>query len=613
MALNWTDVIIAGLAVVAVGQQLWVHREGRRSRQREELFQIITENAADMIALVDAKGRRLYNSPSYKRVLGYSPRELADKSSFEQIHPDDRFRVLEAAREARETGIGREVEYRIRHKNGEWRVLESSASTIRDRNGNVEKLVIVNRDVTDRKRAEERLEHESFHDSLTGLPNRRLFLDRLGHALARARRNPAVRFAVLLVNVDGFHDWNHDLGSEKADQLIVDLARRISASVREDDSVASTRSTASALESVSRLSGDEFSVLLEGISEASDALRVARRIQRAAAEPLADPVSERHLTVSVGIGLNDQDVSCEDLLRDLDTAMRRAKALGGNGCEIFDHTQHACAAKRLSQETELRRALEQLEFCVYYQPVVRLAGRDLVGFEALLRWQHPEEGTISPDKFIETADDAGLLVEIGAWLLEDVCQTVRRWTHACELPDAFSVSVNLSARQLADAGLVGHFQAALSKSRANPSLLSIEFAETAAMRNPQQTAAILADLRHAGIAAVLDNFGAGPSSLKLLTQLPLKSLKLDRSLVQGMQSDRVFELLVTMILSVARSANLPVIGEGIEDHGQSEKLRQLGGDMGQGFLFSKPLTADEAGQWLLAEARVSNGLDRSLR
>src|SRR5882672_8314254 len=225
MMLQWNWIACGAFALV-VCQQIRVHRIQRKSKQREELFQIITENAADMIALVDVKGRRLYNSPAYKRILGYSAAELKETSSFEQIHPDDRFKVLEAAREARSTGIGKKLDYRIRHRDGTWRVVESLARTIRDEKGEVAKLVIVNRDITERKRAEEELEHSSFHDGLTGLPNRRLFLDRLQRLFTRARRYPERQYAVLFVDLDGFKVFNDTMGHAAGDQVIVEMGRR---------------------------------------------------------------------------------------------------------------------------------------------------------------------------------------------------------------------------------------------------------------------------------------------------------------------------------------------------------------------------------------------------
>src|SRR5208283_1905161 len=232
---QWFWLSLGALAILVIYQQVRIYQIHRAARKHEELFQIVTENAADMIALVDVKGRRLYNSPAYKRILGYTAAELGATSSFEQIHPDDRFKVLEAAREARSTGVGRKLEYRILHKDGSWRVLESIASAIRDENGEVVKLVIVNRDVTERKLAQEQLEHNSFHDALTGLPNRRLFLDRLQHLFARAQRNPERLHAVLFVDLDGFKVFNDAMGPAVGDRVIVEMGRRLGTCLRHDD------------------------------------------------------------------------------------------------------------------------------------------------------------------------------------------------------------------------------------------------------------------------------------------------------------------------------------------------------------------------------------------
>src|SRR5580658_1940866 len=265
MLLQWFWIPLGVLVILVIYQQLRIYQIHRAAKNHEELFQILTENAADMLALVDMKGRRLYNSPAYKRILGYTAAELGETSSFEQIHADDRFRVLEAAREARETGIGKRLEYRIKHKDGSWRVLESIASAVRGPDGKVAKLVIVNRDITERKRAEQKLEHNLFHDPLTGLPNRRLFLDRLQHAFVRARRDPTRQYALLLANVDHFKVFNENLGTNGADRVLQEIARRLSAGFRLADtvSVSSGTSRSNAEPAVARLGGDEFTILLE--------------------------------------------------------------------------------------------------------------------------------------------------------------------------------------------------------------------------------------------------------------------------------------------------------------------------------------------------------------
>src|SRR5450631_4105701 len=285
MQLQWFWVPLGALAVLVLYQQVRIYQIHRESKKKEELFQIVTENAADMIALVDVKGRRLYNSPAYKRILGYSAAELGETSAFEQIHPDDRFRVLDAAREARETGTGKRLEYRIKHKDGSWRVLESVASTIRDEKGEVAKLVIVNRDITERKRAEEQLQHNLFHDPLTNLPNRRLFLDRLQGSFARAR-DGGRPYSLLLANVDHFKVFNETMGTVAGDHVLLELSRRFANRLRQDETLARRESSGASPEALLfRLGGDEFAILLDVVDDPSDALRVAKSIQTAVAEP----------------------------------------------------------------------------------------------------------------------------------------------------------------------------------------------------------------------------------------------------------------------------------------------------------------------------------------
>src|SRR5271155_56538 len=481
---QWYGVALGALGILVIYQQFRMYLARRKSKEREELFQIVTENAADMIALVDVKGRRLYNSPAYKRILGYSAAELAETSSFEQIHPEDRFKVLEAAREARSTGVGRKVDYRIRHKDGTWRILESMASTIRDEKGDVGKLVIVNRDVTERKRAEEQLEHRSSHDALTGLPNRRLFLDRLQHLFARAQRSPERQHAVLFVDLDGFKVFNDTMGPPVGDRVIVEIAERLGACVRHDDTFSPPQNEPPPMDPVlSRMGGDEFTILLEEVSDPSNAMRVAERILSAVAEPFLVEGREVRTSASVGIALSKPTHErAEDLLVDADVAMRRAKAMGGLRCEVFDEAVHTRAVNRLKLESELREALEKRQFRVHYQPIVQLATRQIAGFEALLRWQHPVQGLISPEKFMAAAEDTGLLVSVGQWVIVEACEQVRAWDNATHsktktenaLLPPVSVSVNVSARQLADLRFVSGLEATLRQTGIDPSRLHLE-------------------------------------------------------------------------------------------------------------------------------------------
>jgi PAS domain S-box-containing protein len=594
---------LTALSLLTIWQQIRIFQIGRQARKREELFQIVTENAADMIALVDVKGRRLYNSPAYKRILGYSPAELSETSAFEQIHPDDRFRVLEASREARETGIGKRLEYRVRHKDGSWRVLESLASAVRDGKGQVAKLVIVNREITERKRAEQELEHNLFHDALTGLPNRRLFLDRLQHRFAPAQRQAGQSCALLLANLDQFKNFNQNMGTAAGDQLLVEIAKRISNSLRNLDprnlDATAPHESSTAEPFLSRLGGDEFTILLNGIIDPSDALRVAQKIQTAVAGPfLLDSVEVRP-SVSIGIAFRTPDHTApEDLLKDADVAMRRAKALGGSRSEVSDEVLHSRAFGRLRLEADLRTAISEKQFCVHYQPVVHIETRRIASFEALLRWNHPEKGLISPYRFLDTAEDSGLLITIGHWLLLQACQQLRDWDREKLSVEPVHLTLNLSARQFADPRLADDMRDTLRQAGLDPSRLHVEVPEAVAAGDAKLTLTVLSHLKHQGMGVILDNFGAGSASLRSLWEFPMDALKIDSSLIRQLPTERTASDLVEMILALARKRNLKVIAEGLESASLAERMRQLGCEFGQGYYFSQPLDPPAALQFL---------------
>lgn len=602
---EWSGWLFAVLVLLLIYQQWRLHQFRQQTVQREELFRIVAQNAGDMIALVDTKGRRLYNSPAYEKILGYTPEELAKTAVFEQIHPDDRFKVLEAAREARSTGVGRKLQYRMKHKNGSWRVLESSATTIKNENGEVEKLVIVNRDVTERKRAEEQVEHNSFHDGLTGLPNRRLFLDRLQHSFMRAQRNPEYQYAILFLDVDGFKEFNQTMGTVVGDEVIAEIGRRLSACLRNDDTVSRPQGQLPIPDAVlSRMGGDEFTFLLEGIKDPSDSMRVAQRMQNAVAAPLVVAGREVVVSVSIGIALSATGHErAEDLLQDADIAMRRAKALGGSRCEVFDEAMHTRAVNRLKLETDLRTAINHKQFRLCYQPVIHLESGKIAGFEALVRWQHPEQGLISPYKFIEVAENIGLIVVIGKWVLRQACEQIKTWQYKYPSLRPLNMTVNISAKQFAYTHLVADVRAAVQDTGVDPSQLQLEVTESDAMADPKLTLEVFTQLKHIGVAVSIGDFGTGHSSLSWLRRLPIDELKIDRSLINSMPTDRCSGDIVQLILNVARELKLQVVAQGVEGAIHLERLKKLGCEFAQGYYFSQPLEVERADRLLEQSVR----------
>ena len=591
--------------IYSLYQQFQIYSVRRQLLARDDLFRVITENIADMIAVVDEQGNRIYNSPAYSKVLGYSAEELKKTSALEQVHPDDRARVARAATQARKAGQGELLEYRMQHKDGSWRYLESIASVVPDSSSKSSHLIILNRDITDRKRMQEQLQHNAFHDPLTGLANRALFLDRLGGALNRARRRTDYRFAVLLVDIDDFKKFNDSLGHSAGDRILIEMGRRLAHCLRTGDIVSRQSSQdfnqGFTSDTLARLGGDEFTILLEDIGDAGDAMAAASRIQQMlAATPFSLGEHEVFASASVGIAMLSGSYSNpEELLRDADIAMYRAKASGKGQCEVFDAAMHDAAMKRLDLESALRRAIDNDEFRIVYQPVVRLCDTRIVGFEALVRWDRPNVGLLAPSEFIAVAEESGLIVPLNRHLRIEACAKIREWQRQFPSDPPLALSLNVSARELAYPMLTRDISEALKQTGLAPSCLQLEVLETVAMREGEPKR-VLAEAKALGVRLSIDDFGSGYSSLGRLRHLPADTLKIDRAFIARLDTDDGNREIVETIVALAHNFGLQVVAEGTETLQEVNILLAMGCDYAQGYYFSRPVAADIAAALLQA-------------
>ena len=444
---------------------------------------------------------------------------------------------------------------------------------------------------TAKKAVEERLLHESFHDALTGLPNRALFLERLERSLLRSKRDPAYSFAVLLLKLDGVAAINESLGLSTSDQLLIGVGQRLTRSVRSVDTVA-------------RLAGDEFLILLDDVKAPMNSSRVAMRIQNDVALPFTLGSHEIFLSASLGITASSSGYpNPEDMLRDAGAALCRATSRGKGSFVMFDATMHDQAMERLTLEADLHRALEREEFKLYYQPIISLETGRLSGFEALLRWQHPKRGLVSPNEYIHVVEDTGLILPVGRWVILEACNQLRHWQTQYETASSLTMSINLSGKQFIDRDLFAFIGQVLNTTKLTDNTLLLEVTESVMMENIELSAALLTKFRSRRIRTCIDDFGTGYSSLSYLQQLPIDRLKIDHSFVARMGDDPKSLEIVHTIISLAQTLGTQVIAEGAETAEQVARLKIWKCQYGQGFYFSTPLPPDAAAEFLAADRR----------
>ena len=551
-------------------------------RESEERYALAISGANDGLWDWDLKSNQIYFSPRWKALLGYEENEFGNLPDewFNRIHPQDQAQMQTSlALHVKGDVPHFESEYRLKHANGSYRWMLSRGQAVRDEKGAAYRLSGSQTDITDRKLAEERLIHDALHDALTGLPNRVLFMDRLSQRLEHAKRRPRDLFAVLFIDLDRFKVVNDSLGHAVGDQLLIVAAHRLKACIRQEDTI-------------SRLSGDEFAILLNGIGDISDAMHVAERIQiELNSASMLDSI-DRPTSASIGITMFDGSYAQpEELLRDADTAMYRAKAKGGGQYQVFSSEMYTRAVALLQMESSLRHAVEKKELEVYYQPIVSLKKIRILGFEALLRWNHPQRGIVSPLEFIDIAEDTGLIFPIGEYVLQTACAQVKSWRESGH-PDLW-VSVNISSRQFQDQNLIKVIEKTLAQTGLPGDGLQIEITEGVAMKDLEHSIKFLYGLRRLGVQVSLDDFGNGYSSLSYINRFPLNVLKIDRSFIRDIEINKNSAAIATAIIALAHTLNLDVVAEGVEKEEQLSFLKSKACDKVQGFLFNKPVPAGE--------------------
>lgn len=563
-------------------------------QESEERFRSAFNHAPIGMALVAPDGRWLQVNRSLCEILGYTEGELL-ATNFQSItHPSHLGSLMSHIGQILEGKIAtHQLEKRYFHKQGHevWALVGISLAQKGETNAT--RLIFQIQDITDRKRAEEKLLHEAFHDSLTQLPNRAMFTDHLKLALERAGRTDDRLFAVLFIDLDRFKIINDSLGHLIGDKLLIEISQRLKKCLRPGDTVA-------------RLGGDEFTILLEELKGEGEAVIVAERIQQEVSKPCLLDGHEAFTTASIGIAFYNANYhEPAALLRDADTAMYQAKEAGKARHVIFDSGMHVHALKRMKLESDMRRALERQEFFLLYQPIISLPTNQLSGFEALIRWQHPEQGLISPMDFIPVAEENGSIVHIGQWVLQEALRQVRQWQEEFAAARNLKISVNLSGKQFTNELLLKQIIATLGQTNFDPRYLKLEITESVVMDNIETAINILKEMRAIGIQLSVDDFGTGYSSLSYLPRLPLTTLKVDRSFVNRMIENEENKEIVRTIIMLAHNLHLDVTAEGVETAEQAEQLRLLGCEDGQGYFFAKPLDVQSATQLILAQEPVA--------
>lgn len=564
-------------------------------RQSEEQFRHTFAFAPIGMAIASLDGRFNRVNQGLCEPLGYGSEELLGKTFTDLIHPEERSVFLEMKQQLLSGEISFfQQENRYVAKDGHTVYALLKMVLVRDPIGNPVQLLGQFVDISDRKKVEEQLVHDAFHDSLTGLPNRAMFLERVSMAIKRTKRYPNQLFAILFLDVDRFKVINDSMGPVMGDRLLIAISDKLQQCLRSTDMVA-------------RLGGDEFTILLEDIKDIKDATKAADRILELLSLPLTLEGYEVVTTASIGIAMLSPTYDRpEQVLRDADIAMYRAKRSGKGRYEVFDKVMYSYALGLLQLENDLRRAIEKREFQLHYQPITSLSSASLTGFEALVRWIHPERGMVSPAEFIPIAEETGLIVPLGEWVLREACQQMKQWQQEFPGAESLKMSVNLSAKQLREPKLMQMIDDILLETNLNPSCLKLEITESVLMENTDVVAKILWQMRSRKIELSLDDFGTGYSSLSYLHSFPVNTVKIDRSFVSRMNENEENSEIIKAIVTLAHTLGMDAIAEGIETSEQLAQLKLLACEQGQGFFFSKPLDSQAATELLAQTPKWSH-------
>jgi diguanylate cyclase (GGDEF)-like protein/PAS domain S-box-containing protein len=549
----------------------------------------VLEAMGQPVIATDLEGKVLYWNRAAEETYGWSSEEALGRRSRDLTVPKESLEKAEEVASELRAGRTWSGEVLLRRKDGSIVPVFVTATPLFDARGDLAGMIDISSDISERKALQEELERRASHDPLTGLPNRPAFVERIGQALLRTRRrqNSRNKVGVLFMDLDGFKTINDSLGHQAGDRLLVAVAECLRNRLRTEEVLA-------------RFGGDEFAVLLEDTAGTSEAIRVAQRITEDLREPFTVEDFQVSVSTSIGITLGTAQANDdpEGMLREADSAMYRAKEQGPGRYALFDPAMQARAQERLELEAELRRALERGEFVLYYQPEVSLHDGKMVGFEALLRWQHPERGLLKPSAFVPLAEETDLIAPIGRWVLEEACQQAKRWEEERPLTSPMTMEINLSSKQLRRQGLVRTVEEALARADLEAHTLALDMTETVLIRTSEDNTQALDALKEMGVRLGLDDFGTGYSSLSYLKRLPVDRVKVDRSFVKGLGENATDTALVRMIIELCHTLGVEVLAEGIETSEQATLLKDMGCDLGQGYYFARPLLSEELAQRL---------------